>query len=212
MELIIKRIINNPIDSNCFVIYQLNYSGCIIVDPGSKDCSELISFITKKKLNPEYIILTHEHFDHIWGVNELRSNYVDVKIIASQLCSDKIVDRKKNMSVFYDQVGFETYACDISVESIENVLLWNDIKIDFIKTPGHSDASISILIVNNLFIGDTIIKNHKTVTKLPGGNKGKLLETLDSLDHLFFGKQIYVYSGHGENFWFDEIRDNIDLI
>ena len=208
MSLNIERIINDPIDSNCFIIYKTGFSNCIIVDPGSKASFDIISFIENKNLKPEFIILTHEHFDHIWGVNDLKSKY-DLKIISSQLCSDKIIDRKKNMSVFYDQVGFESYPCDISVESIENTLFWNDIKIDFIKTPGHTDTSICILIENNFFTGDTIIINHKTVTKLQSGNKENLIVTLNSLNDAFFRKKIYVYPGHGESFWFDEIEKKI---
>jgi glyoxylase-like metal-dependent hydrolase (beta-lactamase superfamily II) len=95
---------------------------------------------------PDFIILTHEHCDHIWGVNELKSCYEDLKIISSQLCSDRIVDSKKNMSVFYDQVGFESYPCDVSVESIEKLLLWNNIRIDFIYTPGHTDSLLVYLV------------------------------------------------------------------
>jgi hydroxyacylglutathione hydrolase len=209
MELNIKRIVNNPINSNCFVIYKTGFSSCIIVDPGSKDNATLINFMKNENLVPDFIILTHEHCDHIWGVNELKSCYEDLQIISSQLCSDRIVDRKKNMSVFHDQVGFECNPCDVSVESIENLLLWKNIRIDFIYTPGHTDSSISILIGNVLFIGDTIIKDCKTVTKLPSGNKTSLLQTLDALRHSFFGQQIYVYSGHGESFWFDEIKQEI---
>lgn len=205
MELNIERIVNNPINSNCFIIYKTGFSNCIIVDPGSKDNSMLINFMTSENIRPDFIILTHEHFDHIWGVNELKSYYDDLKIISSQLCSDKIVDRKKNMSVFYDQVGFESFPCDISVESIENVLLWNDIKIDFIKTPGHTDCGISFVISNKIFVGDLIIPGFKTVTKLPTGSKISLLNSLNFILEKYKSKNIKVYPGHEEAFMLNGI-------
>lgn len=205
MDVFVEKIVNSPINSNCFIIYQANCSSCIIVDPGSKDSFEIIAFITKNNLIPEFVILTHEHFDHVWGISELKSKY-DLKIICSQLCSTKIVDRKKNMSLFYDQIGFETCPCDITIESIENTLYWNDVKIDFISTPGHTDCSISFIISDKIFVGDLIIPEFKTVTKLPSGNKKDLLDSLDAIWILGKKQNLKAYPGHGAVFMLDEIN------
>lgn len=205
MDVFVEKIVNSPINSNCFIIYQANCSSCIIVDPGSKDSFEIIAFITKNNLIPEFVILTHVHFDHVWGVNELKSKY-DIKIIGSQLCSAKIVDSKKNMSLFYDQIGFETCPCDITIESIENILFWNDVKIDFICTPGHTDCSISFIISDKIFVGDLIVPGFKTVTKLPGGNKKDLLCSLNAIETLYKERNLKAYPGHGDVFMLDEIN------
>lgn len=204
MEIVVEKIENSPINSNCYILYQANDHGCIIVDPGSEDSTKIIDFISRKNLKPEYIILTHAHFDHIWGINELKSKF-DIKIISNQLCSDKMVDRKKNMSLFYDQIGFETCSCDIFVESIENVFYWNDIKIDFISTPGHTDCSLSFLILDKIFVGDLIIPGFKTVTKLPSGDKKELQTSLDVIQVLGKKRKLKVYPGHGAVFMLDEM-------
>jgi len=205
MDFIIKRIINNPIDSNCFVIYSDDSPGCVIVDPGSKDSSELIHFLKNKNLGVDYIFLTHEHFDHIWGVNDLKSIYNQSKIITSQLCGDKIINKKKNMSVFYDQIGFKTYPCDISIESISCSLVWNGMSFYFIKTPGHTDCGMSIMFYNKIFVGDLIIPEHKTVTKLPSGNKKDLLNSLNFILEKYKDNDLEVYPGHGNKFWLSTI-------
>lgn len=205
MDVFVEKIVNSPINSNCFIVYQANCSSCIIVDPGSKDSFEIIAFITKNNLIPEFVILTHAHFDHVWGINELKSKY-DIKIIGSQLCSTKIVASKKNMSLFYDQIGFETGPCDITIESIENILFWNDVKIDFISTPGHTDCSISFIISDKIFVGDLIIPGFKTVTKLPSGNKKDLIGSLDCIEALYKARNLKVYPGHGDVFLLDEIN------
>lgn len=58
----VNRFLNNPVDSNCFVIYDKAIGAdCLIVDPGSKDNKELFAFLDKERLEPQYIILTHEH-------------------------------------------------------------------------------------------------------------------------------------------------------
>jgi hydroxyacylglutathione hydrolase len=209
MSLFVERIPNWPIDSNSFVIYTQANSSCIIVDPGTEDCDKLIEFIVEKRLNPEYIFLTHEHFDHIWGVNKLKEIY-NCKIVCSLECSLRIITSKKNMSLFYNQVGFITYPADIFIEDINYHLEWKERKIEFITTKGHSEASICILIDDKLFTGDTIIKNSITVTKLPGGSKSKLIESISLLDEKFSRKQIIIYPGHGESFWYEEVK-NIKL-
>jgi glyoxylase-like metal-dependent hydrolase (beta-lactamase superfamily II) len=206
MSLLVKRIPNKPIDSNCFVVYSTYNESCLIIDPGTEDCADLIRFIDMSNLKPDYILLTHEHFDHIWGVNKLRDIYA-IKLICLRDCSAMIADKKKNMSLFYDQVGFETCHADILLEDIDKQMKWNGTNIEFISTKGHTEASICIHIDNYLFTGDTIIRNHKTVVKLPGGDKNKLEKSFSILNQRFFDRQIQIHSGHGESFWYDEIKN-----
>jgi glyoxylase-like metal-dependent hydrolase (beta-lactamase superfamily II) len=210
MSLLIQQIPNKPIDSNSYVVYKQETNACIIIDPGTEDSVDLIDFIKIKHLRPEYIFLTHEHFDHIWGVNKLRSIY-KAKIVCSKICSLKIIDKKKNMSVFYNQIGFETFPADLIIEDINYQLIWNGENIKFIDVPGHTNASVCILIENNLFTGDTIIKNTKTVTKLPDGSKEKLIESFSLLENSLKNRKIKIYSGHGPSFYYNEIN-NYDLI
>lgn len=205
MSIKVKRILNSPVDSNSFVVYKNDNNFCIIIDPGTRDCKELLKFIEKEKLLPEYIILTHEHFDHVWGVNRLKEIY-DSTIICSRECSLRIIEKKKNMSVFYDQIGFEAYPADIVIEDLNNHLKWRDIDIEFIITKGHTNSSICVNIGDILFTGDTIIKNLKTVVKLPGGNKELLVMSLNLIFSKFKDSLIIVYPGHGEKFILDSIK------
>jgi len=205
MHINIERIYNKPVNSNSYIIYSVKYKSCIIIDPGTKDSQEIIEFINRQDLSPEFILLTHEHFDHIWGINSLKERF-SVPLICSSICASGIIDKKKNMSVFYDQVGFVTKEADFITENLNNQLKFNGLTINFINTPGHTMASICIQVDKNLFSGDTLIKDSKTVTKLPGGNKTKLLHSIYNLNLLFKDKQIIVFPGHGDHFTFKEIR------
>lgn len=207
MNVRIKKIINKPIDSNCYVLYTNKNRSCLVIDPGTEDCIKLLCFLNKHHLNPEYIILTHEHFDHIWGVNKLKDTF-KCKIVCSKNCSEKIIDKKKNLSVFYNQIGFETYRADIIVSNNSN-FKWSDFPMEFLETPGHSNCCVCILIDNILFTGDTIIGGQKTVCKLPGGSKTKLKESLETISNKIYGKRIMIYSGHGDSFLFSENYEKI---
>ena len=201
--MVIKQIENTPISSNCFVIFDKAVrNNCIIVDPGSEDNSDLFRFLEKELLNPEYIILTHEHFDHCWGVNSFRNKYPDVKLISSKICSDSIQDRKKNYSVFNQQPGFELKPADIILDDIDWKLVWYDKLISFLPAQGHSASGIVIFVDQYVFTGDSLIKGIKTVTKLKTASKEKLMKTLSMLEAKK-GRGFVVCPGHGEMFSLD---------
>lgn len=201
--LTVRLFVNDPVMSNCYVLFDKS-SGkdCIIVDPGSRSEDELIAHLTAEGLIPRYIILTHEHFDHCWGVNQLVSRY-PVPIICSQLCGDAIKNEKRNCSVFYD--NGESFFIDsgtLSTESIESVLCFGEHEIRFFKTPGHTEASISFIVGQYLFTGDTLIQDERTVTKLPTGSAVELRVSL-SLYSMMQGNGYRVFPGHGQEFDLD---------
>ena len=189
---------NFPVDSNCYVIYLATSNQCIIVDPGFEDASVLIGFLDSNGLEPSFIFLTHEHFDHVWGVKHLIQQF-SVKVFCSKDCSAAITDPKKNLSVFYSQNAFTLNQADRLFLKQHERVEWNGMNLNFYHTPGHTKGSMCMSIENFLFSGDTILGNLKTITKLPGGSKLALKE---SIDYLFteIKKEYNIMPGHGEPF------------
>ena len=199
----VQSFVNHPVTSNCFLLYDKeNGKDCIIVDPGSKDENDLENFIEREELIPKYIILTHEHFDHCWGVNSLVEKF-QIPMVCSQLCAEAIKNEKKNCSVFYDNNdSFTINSETISVESMDNTMLFLGHEILFFKTPGHTDASISFVVDQFLFTGDTLIKDEKTVTKLPTGSVERLKSSIE-IFNMLKGRRLTVCPGHGVGFAID---------
>ena len=78
--------------ANSYVIEHGGYA--IVIDA----ClSEVVSEIGE----PDYIILTHEHCDHLWGLNVLRDAYPNAKVIAQEKCSEAITSPKANKAKQY---------------------------------------------------------------------------------------------------------------
>jgi glyoxylase-like metal-dependent hydrolase (beta-lactamase superfamily II) len=198
-----KQIINEPVSSNCYLLYNMAVGReCIIVDPGSKSDDVVVAFINNNNLIPKYIVLTHEHFDHCWGVNELVERY-HIPVVCSELCAECIKYEKRNCSVFYDnKERFVITSKTISVKSLNYVLPFGGSELRFFDSPGHTNASICIAVGQSLFTGDTLIKDLRTVTKLPTGSVAKLQQTKDVL-HGLQGKGYIVYPGHGDVFELD---------
>jgi len=190
----IKQIINQPIASNCFVVFHENNNSCIVIDPGSENADTIEKAINER--NVDYIFLTHEHFDHIWCADRIRAKY-NAKLCCSIDTAKSITNNKKNLSLFVDQIGFELNIPDIILYD-KQVISWYGTQIEIIHTPGHTDGSICIKINNDIFTGDTIIKDTQTVTKLPSGNKDKLQNSIEKLVQMGL-PNFNLYCGHGEN-------------
>lgn len=101
MALEIKRIVNETMGSNCYILYNLEHSKqCLMIDPGGSNMEDYIDFMSARNLTPKWIILAHEHHDHCWSVNMLKEQYCDVKVLGSSVCSERMGRITKNLSAF----------------------------------------------------------------------------------------------------------------
>lgn len=202
MALEVVRIVNKPVSSNCFLIFDREVGcDCCVIDPGSECSDDLETKLVELGIYPKYVILTHEHFDHIWGCNFLIEKYHST-IISSSVCSEAIQDAKRNHSLFYNQKAFTVPAADVYVEDIAFCWNWNGRNVRFFIAEGHTSAGICFSIESFLFTGDTLLKDLRTVTKLFCGSKERLLVTIDEIRKLQ-GLGYYVYPGHGDGFELD---------
>lgn len=193
---LVKRIKTGNLDSNAFIISG-NQDKSIIIDPGESDAQQIIRYHRDFNLAPEYIILTHEHYDHIAGVPALRNNF-NVEVISSAKCATQLVNPKRNLSAYIRSNPIDDVQSDIYCEDINHTLHWNDLKLIFIETPGHTPGSICVFFDGLLFSGDTILNNLKTITNLPLGSKNDLKVSLKKIKKLP-GIQT-IYPGHGDSF------------
>ena len=141
-----------------------------IFDP-PPDFERYLGLINKHGLKVDYIIITHGHSDHTWGVDE-----------AKQQCGGRIVAHAKN------PVG-----ADITVGDGDTLEL-GTLTLQFFYTPGHSDDSICILGGDKLVTGDLLF-----VGKVGGTDFGdNARKEYDSLHEkiMKLDDEIEVYPGH----------------
>lgn len=194
---------NKPISSISYIVYIEEFGNCIIVDPGAEDPTSIDIVLIHKKLRPVYIIFTHEHFDHIWSANFFIQKY-GTSIICSEFCANAIQNSKYNLSAFYDaSKSFCIIPKTQIIAKDADIINWEGKKLFFKESQGHSQGGIIVLLENFIFTGDTLIKGIKTVTKLKGASRDKLVESIEFLKSLK-GHNFIVCPGHGDTFKLDE--------
>lgn len=196
--------------ANTYILVSANHA--IVVDVCSKDVAEELK---NRELMPDYVILTHEHVDHLWGLNALREQFPDVKVIAQERCSDAIGSPKKNKAAQYriyaalrfgesyqnDETKNRKYCCapaEITFsESYE--FEWRRHLFRLVHTPGHSPGSCIIFMDENVaFTGDTIL-NEETFLKFDGGDE-MLFSTVTVPIINSIKDEMTIIPGHGETF------------
>ena len=200
------RLVNSRFASNTYILYQEGINEVWLVDPG--DVQPVIEWIESNgKYSVSGVLLSHSHFDHIYGLNDIIDSFPDVRIyVANDYGKDLLFDAKKNGSRYTEEGAFIIKdSADVRFyESLDKIL--KDESVEAILTLGHSEDSVCLLIDNFLFTGDTVIKDTRTVTKLKGGSAESLKASLDKLEQLK-GRGLEVCPGHGETFFLD----NYDL-
>jgi hydroxyacylglutathione hydrolase len=199
--IIVEKLINKPVDSNTYILSDSESENCLIIDPGNQDISKLVDYFSIIGKTPAVILLTHEHFDHIYGVNELLKSYPEIKIYGSLKTIERIQNKRKNLSFYYDQVGYEILNANFEIIRDDNITI-NSFEIKVLKTIGHTDSSLSYLVEKKLFTGDFLIKDESTITKLPSGNRLDFLSSFKKFKKII--DESIIFPGHGEIFSFDK--------
>lgn len=202
MALTVKTFINNPVSSNCHIIYEDSKRHGIVIDPGSEDCSEILSFLKDNAIVVDYVILTHEHFDHTWAAYRFSA-----PVLCTKECAETIGDKKRNLSFFFNQIGFHIEVNAIRVEDFGMKMNLLGHIVHFYKNRAHSPGGLLFTIDRYLITGDMLIKDLKTVTKLQWAKKEELPDCERWLREQQ-GKGYIVLAGHGDMFELDNYDIN----
>ncbi len=145
--------------------------GSIVIDPG--ESSKTIELLKKRDLNLKAILITHHHFDHTGGIDE-------VKLFSST----KVYGPKNDIS-----------SIDVRVE-VGQALRLIGIDFEIIELPGHTMDHIAFYTNNNgnplLFCGDTLFAGG--CGRVFEGTFEQMHESLMKLKSLPANTK--VYSGH----------------
>jgi hydroxyacylglutathione hydrolase len=182
-----------PLQTNAYVLYKSEENRCIIIDPGMNP-QPLIRKVMDWEV--EAILLTHAHFDHIGGVDELRK-LKQCPVYLHDAEADWLTNAKKNGSFMWSDVT-EPISSDPAEYALDHnmqlKLLGETFKV--YHTPGHSPGSVCFHLDHMLFGGDVLFRQSVGRIDLPGGSSRELYNSIQTV--LFqLDDQTVVYPGHG---------------
>jgi hydroxyacylglutathione hydrolase len=157
--LILHQMELGPMQNFVYIIGDERTREAAVVDP-AWDVPSILKMVRDHELKVTTILLTHTHFDHINGVEELL----------------KATDAR----VFVHKKEAAALAYSTSVKKIDSgdEVKIGDQRITFIHTPGHTPGSQCFYLHDRLIAGDTLFVRGCGRCDLPGGNPEEMFQSL----------------------------------
>ncbi len=137
------------------------------------------------------VLLTHAHFDHSGCAKKLQDD--GVKIYISKLDAPKLLNDMHLGGDFGRKFENLTANCTFDDGDVLEVC---GLQIKVIHTPGHTDGSVTFLVGDMLFTGDTLFLESVGRTDFPTGDREELINSIKKLYSL--DGDYKVYPGHLE--------------
>ena len=177
MEISVLRL--GQIGTNCYIFHEAGSGKCGVVDPGDQG-EQVAEWLKQHGLEPEAVLLTHGHFDHILGIPGLRKTWPDLPVY----CHPADMGEGDTTHVFGQ--SFPT------VRSFGNAVLYREgdvvnlagVDVEVLETPGHTPGSVTLRAGDVLFTGDTLFQGSMGRTDLPGGDEAAIMRSLKRLGQL----------------------------
>ncbi|WP_149453613.1 MBL fold metallo-hydrolase [Pasteuria penetrans] len=191
----IHTFVLGPVSTNAYLVVRPGTKRALVLDPGG-DPAPLVEHIQQAGLQVEAILLTHAHWDHIAGLDEVREATQWPPVYLSAVEESWTGDTEKNGSARWLKDG-----CTVSkpVENLvqgEPLLSFLGKEIQVISTPGHTPGSLSYKMDQVIFCGDLVFRGSVGRTDLYGGDAQVLRNSLRHLA-IFSSAGTRLLPGHG---------------
>lgn len=188
--------INTFFNSNTYFLYSVGSRDVWLVDCG--DAPYILNWLSERGKRLRGIFLTHTHYDHMYGLNEIKEAYPDLSLYVSERGEDGLYSARYNFSA-YNEGGTKyvyAYGEKTLLKGGERVELFPGLFMEVVATPGHDCSCMTYKAGNNLFTGDSFIPGFKVVTTFPRSNKKESVISLERIGSLI-APSVTVYPGHG---------------
>lgn len=189
-----------PLSCNCYVVSD-DDGNAVIFDP-CQHGSELYSYTETQNLKLCAVIITHAHFDHIYGLTDLikeaEDNGVSVPVYIHTADAPAMSNEEKNLSSVLFRTPYK-YTGILNEVHDGDTITAGSLVFDVMSCPGHTAGSACYILHRDkvVFSGDVLFEGSIGRTDFQGGSMADMKSSLKALMSL--DDSYRVYSGHGSS-------------
>ena len=155
--MIFEQLFDQKSSTYTYIIASGEGREALIIDPVIEHSNEYSTILNNLDLKLVKVIDTHIHADHISALNELNKRTNCIRVMGEKSKSEVI---------------------DLRIKDGEKIKV-EEVELQAIYTPGHTDCSYSFLMNDRVFTGDTLLINGSGRTDFQNGN------AYDAYDSIF---------------------------
>ena len=193
----VTYLVNSVFTSRTYILWKDGSTEFWLIDCGDlPPLIDLLSALGGRSFLVKGVLLTHAHYDHIYGLPHLTELFPDMTVYTNESGCKALTNPRFNMSKYHNDpivYGSENVVlCDES----SVIDLFDGMSAKVYHTPGHHPSCLTFEVEDYLFTGDAYIPGEKVVTTLPGADKYMAAQSLERILKLGEGKMIC--PGHEE--------------
>ncbi len=188
----IEKFVTGIISTNCYLVINEETKQTVVIDPAACP-SYLMGHMKSEGLQVEAILLTHGHFDHIMGIDDLRREF-PVPVYVHEGDRETLLDPALNLSSSYTN-GYTFDGADYIRDGQRLELAGFSFQV--IHTPGHTPGGVCYYLESEgvLFSGDTLFQNSVGRTDFPNSSMSDLIRSIRE-KVMKLPDDVKVYPGH----------------
>ena len=174
--MIFEQLFDQKSSTYTYIIASGEGREALIIDPVIEHSDDYSTILNNLDLKLVKVIDTHIHADHISALNELNKRTNCIRVMGEKSKSEVI---------------------DLRIKDGEKIKV-EEVELQAIYTPGHTDCSYSFLMSDRVFTGDTLLINGSGRTDFQNGN------AYDAYDSIFnkllkLPEKTFVFPAHDYN-------------
>ena len=150
----IKTYVLGGVSTNCYLVFREGEKTAVIIDPAD-NADYLKNKCREFGVEPEAVLLTHAHFDHIMGIDKVIDRYGEMPVYVEESDLELLHTPSMNESTVYTN-GYSYPGGDVIHDGDVLHLIGEDFRV--IHTPGHTQGGVCYYVEKEgvLFSGDTL--------------------------------------------------------
>ena len=202
MNLKVESFYHNPTYTWSHLTICNDTGTAVIIDPvldydadsantSTEFIDNILKYIKTNKLTLKYILETHVHADHLTSSDFIKKELGAQTVIGDHIVSVQSVFKKVfNLDQSFKQDGSQFNR----LLKNNDELMFGNCTIKAMHTPGHTEDSMSYIIGDCVFIGDTLFSPEYGTARcdFPGGDAEKLYDSIQKIYGLGKEKKLYL--------------------